>query len=508
MNRYITVFLFVFAFSCLNHLVYAQQKWDWHLSGGTIIDGTGSPRNKADILVREDSIGFIGQVDSDTIQVRNYVDISGKIVSPGFIDVHAHGNPLITPEFRNFLAMGVTTIVLGQDGSSPKVGSLKSWFAKIEETGPAVNIAVLSGHGSIRQKVGVEERPPTEQELRRMGKLLQSDLEAGAFGMSSGLEYVPGLYASREELKFMAKVTGKYGAIIMSHMRSEDDSKIEASLNELADQGAYTAVHASHLKVVYGKGEERASEILRQIQNYRERGLKFTADAYPYSASYTGIGIVFPDWAKTERAWKNAIEERPDILRRYLEKKVAQRNGPDAILFGSGTYAGQTLQEAAKQENRSPVDLLLEMGPGSASAAHFVMDQQLQDGIVTGHKVMISSDGSPSMRHPRGYGSFAKIIRYYVHEKKLLTLEEAIYKMSGLPARTLGIKNRGTLKEGNKADLLIFDPEKIQDKANFKNPHQLAKGFNWIMVNGKVAKDKEKFNKEGYGTVLRKKPVE
>lgn len=482
----------------------AQQPWDWHISGGRVVDGTGSKAFEADILIKGDSIGFVGEVNTDTIRAENTVDASGKVVSPGFIDVHAHGDPLETPGFRNFLGMGVTSIVLGQDGSSPSVGSLDDWFSKVEKANPAVNIATLSGHGSIRRKVDVGKQNPTQQELQRMEHLLQSDLETGAFGMSTGLEYVPGMYAQKDELQQLAKVVGQYDGMIMSHMRSEDNSEIEASLDELAAQGEHARVHASHLKVVYGKGAERAEEILNYIDHFRNKGIQISADVYPYSASFTGIGIVFPDWAKTESEWRSAMRERPEVLRRYLADKVKQRNGPGAILFGSGKYAGQTLQEAADKEGKAPIDLLLEMGPEAASAAHFVMDQELQDRLLMGDKVMVSSDGSPTMHHPRGYGSFAKIIRYYVNEKQLLSLEEVIYKMCGLPARTLGLEGRGTIKEGHKADLLIFNPEKIKDTADFANPHQLAEGFDWVMVNGKQVRGEGGFADKRNGKVLRR----
>ncbi|HEX6981626.1 MAG TPA: amidohydrolase family protein [Balneolaceae bacterium] len=488
----------------MSSITLAQNSWDYHISGGTIVDGTGAPAYQADILIRGDSIGYIGTVNTDTIHAEYFVDASGKIVSPGFIDVHAHGNPMETPKLRNFLAMGVTTITLGLDGSSPATGSLDEWFFKVKAVGPAVNIAVLSGHGSIRAKAGVGKTEPTDQELRRMEQLLRSDLEAGAFGMSTGLEYVPGMYASEAELKYLAKIAGEYDGIVMSHMRSEDNAKIEASLDELAAQGEYAKVHASHLKVVYGKSVERAKEILNYIETFRKQGIEFTADTYPYAASYTGISIVFPKWAKTNREWQNAMQERPALLRRFLKDKVAKRNGPDAILFGSGEFAGQTLKEAALQAGMSPVDLLLERGPQFASAAHFVMNQALQDRIVAGKKVMISSDGSPTMGHPRGYGSFAKVIRRYVNEKEMLTIEEAVYKMSGLPAQMLGLEKRGILKEGNKADILIFNPDEVRDLATFENPHTLAKGFNWIMVNGQLARQNGEFNGERFGEVLRR----
>ncbi len=480
----------------------AQQSWDWLIANGTIVDGTGKPAYSADILIRGDSIAFIGAVDADTIKVRYKTDATGKIVTPGFIDIHAHGSPLSTPEFRNFLGMGVTTIVLGQDGSSPTNGTLTEWFKKVIDAQPAVNIATLVGHGAIRSKTGTE--PATEEQLRRMKKSLDAALQAGAFGMSTGLEYVPGMYANQAELTALAEVVGMHDGIVMSHMRSEDNTKIKKSLDELAAQGEYAHVHVSHLKAVYGKQAERAEEILNYIDHFRNQGIEITADTYPYAASYTGIGIVFPKWAKTEAQWQHAMQERPDELRQYLKMKVTKRNGPDAILFGSGKYTGKTLKEAAAQKSISYLDLLLAMGPGGPSAAHFVMDEALQDRIAAGPHVMISSDGSPTMGHPRGYGSFAKVIRRYVIEQQILSIEEAVHKMSGLPAQTMGFKKRGLIKEGYKADILVFNPQKVRDRATFAHPHRLAEGFSWIWVNGHIIRKKGAFNEERYGEVLRR----
>ncbi len=496
---FLLIFVFAFQFG-----LYAQPIYDWHISGGIVVDGTGNEAYKADILIQADTIAFIGTVDADTIQIKNHVDAGGKVVSPGFVDVHAHGNPLSTPEFRNFLAMGVTTILLGQDGSSPTDGSLAKWFAKVQEAGPGVNIATLSGHGSIRRKAGAGSRPANPQEITRMQEFLESDFDAGSFGLSTGLEYVPGMYADKNELMQMSKTAGQGNAILMSHMRSEDNSEIEQSIDELASLGKHAKVHISHLKVVYGEGRERAGKILAYIDSLRNEGIDISADTYPYAASYTGIGIVFPDWAKTEAQWQQAIRERPEILRRFLLDKVEQRNGPDAILFGSGNYAGRTLEEVAEAEDKHYIDVLLEMGPQAASAAHFVMDVELQDRIAVDPMVMISSDGSPTMRHPRGYGSFTKVIHRYVMEHNELSIEETVYKMSGLPAQTLGIKNRGTLKIGNKADLLIFDPEKVRDPATFEQPHKLAEGIDWIWVNGKLARQEGTFSEKRYGAVIRK----
>ncbi len=475
------------------------------IQNGKIVNGTGEPAFRADILIEGDRIAFIGEINADSLKPDRVIDATGRIVSPGFIDMHAHGNPLSHPEFQNFIAMGVTTIVLGQDGSSPTQKPFSEWFEEVQKANPSVNIAALVGHGSLRRMVDLgEDKTVHIRDLNAMEQKLEQSLKQGAFGMSLGLEYVPGLYADSTELSRLAKVVGKYDGVIMSHVRSEDDSQIEASLNELAGMGAFARVHASHLKVVYGKGKERAQEILNQISEFNRSGMAFTADTYPYEASFTGIGIVFPKWAKTTAQWKQVMAENPELLREFLQSKVKQRNGADAILFGTGKYAGHTLAEAAQKEGISPVDYLLKIGPNGASAAHFVMNEELQDNIAVSPEVMISSDGSPTMRHPRGYGSFAKIIRKYVVEQQALFIEQAVHKMSGLSAQTLQLEDRGTLAVGKKADVIIFDPNNVKDTATFPNPHELAEGFEWVIVNGEIAKQGDEFANKRSGVVLKK----
>ena len=485
-------------------LVEAQSRWDWHIGGGMVVDGTGRSAFRADILIRGDSIGYVGRVNPDTIQADHFVDAYRKKVTPGFIDVHAHGDPRSTPEFQNFLAMGVTTILLGQDGSLPGEGNMAEWFNQVALARPAVNVAALSGHGSLRAWSGAGNNKATLQEINRMTELLKSDLEAGAWGMSTGLEYVPGLYAGREELMRLAEVVGRYDGIIMSHMRSEENSQIKESLDELAAQGGYARVHASHLKVIYGNGADKAEEILEYIAAYQDQGIEFSADTYPYSASYTGLSIVFPEWARTDKQWQQALSERPEELRAFLQEIIMRRNGPEAVLFGSGQYRGKTLEEVADMKGRPFVEVLMEMGPQGASAAYFVMDEELQDRIAVDPDVMISSDGSPTMHHPRGYGSFAKVIRKYVVEQQALTLEEAVHKMSGLPANTLGLQKRGIIREGYKADILIFRTAEVRDTATFEHPHRLAKGFSWVWVNGQLVRKNGQFTGLRPGKVLKK----
>jgi N-acyl-D-aspartate/D-glutamate deacylase len=227
---------------------------------------------------------------------------------------------------------------------------------------------------------------------------------------------------------------------------------------------------------------------------------------YPYTASYTGIGIVFPEWAKPPYDYKEVVNSRRNELAEYLHKRVTLRNGPEATLFGTAPWAGKTLAEVASELHKPFEDVLIDnIGPSGAGAAYFVMDQELQDRLFIDPYIMVCSDGSPTMRHPRGYGSFAKIIRYYVREKKLLSLEEAVHKMTGLPAQTLHLheQNRGLLKRGFSADILIFDPSEVKDLATFEDPHQLAEGFDWVIVNGILTRANGEFTDKRGGKMLR-----
>ena len=242
--------------------------------------------------------------------------------------------------------------------------------------------------------------------------------------------------------------------------------------------------------MVYGKGAERAEEILSFMKRTGSYQNSVTADLYPYTASYTGIGILFPSWAKQPKRYAGIREGRGDELAEFLRNRVNLRNGPEATLFGSAPYKGKTLADVAS-EYGLPFEIVLRdiIGPYGASAAYFIMDEALQKRLVQDEQIMIGSDGSPTMYHPRGYGSFAKVIEEYAVQDSLMTLEEAIRKMTSLPAETIGLPDRGILTEGAKADILLFDPQKVRALASFDDPHQLASGFDLVIVNGKIAID-------------------
>jgi len=473
--------------------VIPDLPFDYLIQNGQIIDGIGSATYTADILIHKDTIAFIGKVDATGVDVKKIIDAKGKTITPGFIDAHAHGSPLETPKFENFLSMGVTSIILGQDGSSPK-DLLEGWKTKVKQQGLGVNLAMFVGHGTLRRMsgIGFDESPKKEQ-LEKQQELLQTAFDQGVFGMSTGLEYTPGIYASDEELIPLAKIVGKNNGLIMSHTRNEDDDQVENSIQELLRQGEYCKVQVSHMKSVYGKGKERGRELLTLLEQNSNNTYTVTADVYPYTASYTGIGIVFPKWAKAPNNYNDVVKTRKEELLAFLKKKIMDRNGPEATLFGTMPYAGKTLAEVSEEQGLPYEKVLLGMGPNRASGAYFIMDEDLQEEIIAHPKTMICSDGSPTMRHPRGYGSFAKIIEEFVRKRKRMTLEEAVRKMTSFPAQIIGISKRGQVKVGHYADLLVFDPTQIKANATFSEPHQLASGFEYVFVNGEMAWINEQF---------------
>ncbi|MBX2874911.1 MAG: amidohydrolase family protein [Saprospiraceae bacterium] len=491
-------------------LVEESTSFDILIQGGRIIDGTGAAPFMGDVLIKGDEIAYIGQVDTTQIEVKQIIPAAQRIISPGFIDAHAHGNPVTDTSMTNFLAMGVTTILLGQDGASPNYFDIHipgptQWLQQMARYELQPNIAYLLGHGTLRRMAEIPDKEtPTVQQQAEMNRLLGDAIAAGFYGMSTGLEYVPGLFAEEQELIELAKVVGEKDGLIMSHMRNEDDDALEESIDELIRQGAHCRVHIAHLKAVYGKGPERAQEILDKIDKAQGEGVFLSADVYPYMASYTGIGILFPDWSKTTNDFTLAKQQRPQALRDYLYQRVQQRNGPEATLFGTGPYAGKTLAEVAKESNKSYVDILMEIGPNGASGAYFIMDESLQEQFIASPIIMYSTDGSPKMRHPRGYGSFAKIIQRYVGEKGLLPLELAIRKMTELPATTIGISKRGRLAPGFKADVLVFDETQVKAQATYDSPYQLSTGFDFIIVNGKLVRDAGQWLDVKAGKILRK----
>ncbi|MEX2473486.1 MAG: amidohydrolase family protein, partial [Gemmatimonadota bacterium] len=442
-------------------------------------------------------------------------DATGLVVAPGFIDLHAHGDPTETPDFANFLAQGVTTIVLGQDGSSPDPTSFPATLDAVDAARPALNVAYLVGHNTIRRASGVDFGEPDAAGLERMAGLVEQALDAGAFGLSTGLEYTPGNQAAMAELTAIAEPVAAVDGVVMSHLRSEDADQIDASVAELLEQGRRSGarVHVSHAKIVLEADPSAAERVLAAFDAARADGVRVTADLYPYTASFTGISILFPDWARGPTPYADVVRDRRPELEAHLRARVGARNGPEATLFGSGPWSGLTLAEAAAREERPFEDLLVELGPGGASAAYFVMDEDVMKRFLVDPYVAVSSDGSPTMSHPRGYGSFARVLGTFVGESGILTLEEAVRKMSSLPASILGLDDpervgvpRGVVREGMAADLVVFDPAEVRDRADFETPHTLAVGMRAVWVGGEPAwMDGAPVERPGSGRVLRRR---
>jgi N-acyl-D-amino-acid deacylase len=497
---YFILFL-AFSSACIST---PKETYDLWIKNAQIIDGTGSEPYWGQVLINGDKIAVIDPDTTITYAATAVIDARGRVLTPGFIDAHSHGDPLKTPEFSNFLAMGATTIFLGQDGSSPSTTDLGSWMDEVDSLALGPNIAMFVGHGTLRMISGIQyDKEPTAEALLKMDSLLIDAMKAGSFGLSTGLEYNPGYLADGDELNRLAKITGEYGGMVMSHMRNEDDQFMEASLKELLAQGEYCPVHVSHIKIVYAKGEERANEILALLEKERQGGKTVTADVYPYEASYTGISLLFPDWVKPPAIYDEVVATRRDELESYLRNRVNLRNGPEATLMGSGDYKGKTLKQIAEELDKPFEKVLVEDIKLTGSAAYFVMDEDVMKTFLKDPNICVSSDGSPTSNHPRGHGTFAKIIESYVIAEPLLTLPEAIHKMTGLTAKQTGITDRGVIREGMAADLLIFDPVRVKATATYENPYQLAEGFDLVFVNGKIAyQDGAPIG--NYGRVIRK----
>lgn len=463
-------------------------QFDSLISNGQLVDGLGGSARAADVFLNEGFIAAITAPGEVEASVSNVIDATGKIIAPGFIDVHSHGDPLETPDFENFLAQGVTTITLGQDGDSPNVADLGEWVAQVSDKGIGVNLAMFVGHGTLRELSGIGQNPaPGPDQIQRMLELLNNSLDY-AFGLSTGLEYNPGLHAPESELVEMAKVVGARERVIMSHMRNEDDDQLEKSIDELLSQGLYARVHISHLKSVYGKGSARAEEILDVIENARQAGIELSADVYPYNASYAGLALLFPVWSKTNEEFAVALRDRREELEEYLVNRITIRNGPEATLLATDPYTGKTLADLQRELGLPFEDILIDViGPQGGSGAYFIMDDELQSRLLMDENITVSSDGSPTGFHPRGHGTFAKIIEEYVVNRAALPLEEAIRKMTSYAAELLGVTDRGSIEVGKAADLIIFDPTLVRATASYSDPLQLAEGFEVVIVNGEVA---------------------
>jgi len=460
-----------------------------------LIDGTGAPPRPANVLVVGDRISRIMRASRVArAPGARIIDGAGRVLTPGFIDLHTHGDPLRS-SYDSYLAMGVTTITLGQDGGGPgpdtgPLSDTSAWRRAVEQAPLDINVALLVGHGKVRHAAGVADsvRRPDPAQLARMEAVLEAEFRAGVFGLSFGLEYVPGIYTERNELAALGRIVARHDGVAMSHMRSENDDEITASIDELIASVPHGRAHISHLKVVFGHGEARARALLDYLAAKRRQGIRLTADEYPYNAGYTTIALLFPEWALPPSDYAAMVRDRRQELAEHLERRMTRRGGPQALQFGTpAPYAGKTLAQVAAEAGRPYVDILITLGPEGATGAHFTMDQALQDRLLVDPHVAFSTDGGPGMRHPRSTGTYAKLIEEYVVRDRKLTLQEMVRKATGFPARILRLPDRGLIRPGAKADLLLFDPARIRARSTYVDPLAMAEGFDLVMVNGREA---------------------
>jgi N-acyl-D-amino-acid deacylase len=460
--------------------------FDRVLRGGEIIDGLGHPRRRADVGIDRGTITHVGVID-EAQSAREELDARGLVVTPGFIDLHSHADPFSNT--KHLSAMGVTTVVLGQDGVSPEpsVGEL---LAKVDRSAIGVNVATLVGHSTARASGRGRSASDRAAVVERQ---VATALRDGAFGVSFGLEYDGARGADLAELEAALRPARDCG-VGMAHLRSEDDDAVEASIDELLELGRRTKVpvHVAHLKVVLGEGAPRAEAILSRLERARGEGLRVTADLYPYDASYTTVAILFPSLARPPNTWADARRRHADTIREHLRARVTARNGPGAMTFGPGRYVGRTLEEVALSEGRPFEEVLLAIGPAGGEAAYRVMDPALVMRLARDPFVAFGTDGSRTSSHPRGHGTFARALGPWVREQHLYTLEEGVRKATSLAASILGVTDRGVVAVGMAADLVVFDPDVLTDRATFVSPHEEATGVHHVLVNGVLVRRSEK----------------
>ncbi len=494
--------------SLLVALLHGQvPPYDTVLLGGKIVDGTGSPWFLGDLAIQGDSIAAIGNLREVASRVK--VDVSGMTVAPGFIDIHTHARRGIfeTPTAENYVRQGVTTLMEGPDGSSPV--PLRPFLDRLSRTPISVNFGMFVGQGSIRSAVlGLENRKATPAEIQKMKELAGQAMRDGAFGLSTGLFYVPGNYTPTEEVIEIAKVVGRLGGIHISHIR-EEASKLLDSVREtirIGEEGGLPT-QVTHHKVVGKANWGLSVESLRLVREARARGVDVTIDQYPYTATSTGTAAMFPQWAQ-EGGPKQLMERlRQPEVRARIKAEIASRiendrgaGDPKNVVMANCSFdpslAGKTLADITAMsgrpvsfENAAETAIEIQKKGGCAAIYHALNEEDLERILRFPH-TMAGSDGEipafgVAAPHPRSYGTFARILGRYVRERKVISLEDAVRKMSSFPAARLGLFDRGVLRPGMKADVVVFEAATVADKATFLEPHQYAEGFRHVFVNGK-----------------------
>ena len=498
------IFLSLIVFSTFTVLA---ADYDLLITNARIADGSGAPLIDGSVAVKDKRIVAVGKAPG-TAEVT--IDAKGKVVAPGFIDVHTHSESILKiPMAENYLRMGVTTVVTGNCGGSRV--DVAQFFSDLERTNVALNVATLIGHNSVRSRVmgGSFRREPTPAELEKMKKLVERAMKEGAVGLSTGLIYLPGTFAKTDEIIELAKVAAAHGGIHASHIRAET-VEIFSALEELirVAREAKIPTDISHIKLTGPTAWHKASQVLALLDKARAEGLQITHDQYVYTASSTGIAQLIPDKAREgKRADYLARLDNPEEKAKIVAgmKRMRERLGRSdysyAVISSFGadpSLNGKTIPEAAQLKSGSDslenqIELIfdIERRGGGSAIFHGMNEDDLQT-FLRHPLTMVASDGGPrrlgeDLPHPRSYGNNARVLGRYVRELKVLKLEEAIRKMTSLPAQTFRLENRGELKPGAWADIVVFDEKKVSDPATFDAPHHFAEGFGDVFVNGEAA---------------------
>jgi N-acyl-D-amino-acid deacylase len=510
----------------------SPANFDILIKNGTVVDGLSDQPLKADVGIVGERIQAIGELSA--AQARTIIDATGKAVTPGFIDIHAHTDAvelLLNPKGESKIRQGVTLEVSGNCGGSSfpykkevseeekkhqkKYGLERDWvdlagyLARVQKTGLAFNYITLVGQGTIRDYVMNEDRRrPTAAELELMQKLAAEAMEQGAFGISSGLEYTPSGFASTEEVVELCRVAAKYGGFYATHVRSEDRFVIEAVAEAIhIAETAGLPLQISHFKSCGTVNWWKMPKLFDLVEAAAKRGVAVTADRYPYTAYSTGLSVNYPQWALAggNEAFVKRLQD-PAERRRLREETMPKLEGTpwENILLTSldeeenQRFIGKTIQQAADELGQDPYEFacdLLIKEKGEVGIVGFGMSEEQTEETLKHPLVMLCSDGSAlapygplhqGKPHPRDYGAFPRFLGVYVRDRKALTLPQAIKKMTAMPAAKLGLKDRGTLKLGNFADIVIFDPATIADRATYTEPEQYPVGIDYVIVNGRV----------------------
>jgi N-acyl-D-amino-acid deacylase len=508
---------------------WAQAEYDLIIANGRIVDGSGNPWYVADVGIRDGRIVGIGPLCRTGLQAcpaKRVIDAKGLVVAPGFIDVHTHveSNILRVPTADNYLFDGVTSIISGNCGGSET--DLAKWFAELREKRISLNLGTLIGHNSVRRAVmGTEDRDPTADEQARMEALVEQAMRDGAVGFSTGLIYIPGTYSKTPEVIALARAAAKYNGLYASHMRNEETRIYEAIDEAIAvGRDAGMPVEISHFKLSSKRMWGKSDRIIGMVEKARAEGIDVNVDQYPYTASSTNLGVLVPSWALAGGAdefrkraadpatRKKIIQEAKDDIRRdagfkRLDYAVVASCSWDRSLEGK-SIAQINKEKGRKGRLEAELETVVEMlEKGGAQMVYHKINERDVERILRFPYSMVASDGGVhefgvGVPHPRSYGTNARVLGRYVRERNVLRLEEAIRKMTSFPAQRFRLVDRGLIRPGMWADIVVFDEKTVADKATFEKPHAYSDGFAYVLVNGEVVIEGGKHTDARPGQIL------